>query len=88
MMPCAKFQIQDKKMLNSGARVELQIQNLELYPLVPPPNGMTGTVLHRTHHLGLMQMFGVELPMLIVQFELDGYKSFSVYEDDVKIVEE
>lgn len=69
--------------MNEGDKIKVNCKNLDLYPSKPPANGTEGIILKKTIHFGLKDMFGIELPMYIVQFDLDAKETFSFYEEDI-----
>jgi len=71
--------------MNQGDKVELQVKNTEMYSYELPEQGSQGTVLKSTFHMGLLQMFGVELPVCLVNFSTG---IVSIFPEDLKLIEE
>jgi len=71
--------------MNSGDKVELKVKNHEMYSYELPEEGSQGTVLKTTFHQGLLQMFGVELPIVMVNFSTG---ICSIFPEDLKVIEE
>lgn len=71
--------------MNPGDKVQLQVQNSEMYSYELPEEGSFGTVLKSTFHMGLIQMFGVELPVVMVNFSTG---ICSIFPEDLKLIEE
>lgn len=71
--------------MNSGDKVQLKVTNHEMYSYELPEDGSFGTVLKSTFHSGLLQMFGVELPVIMVNFSIG---ICSIFPEDLKLIEE
>lgn len=69
----------------SGDKVQLKVKNSEMYSYELPEEGSQGTVLKSTFHSGLLQMFGVELPVIMVNFSTG---ICSIFPEDLKLIEE
>lgn len=69
--------------MNIGNKVKLQIKNLDMYSYELPEDGSFGTVIKNTFHMGLLQMFGVELPIVMVNFSTGIY---SIFHEDLILI--
>lgn len=70
--------------MKSGDKVQLQVKNSEMYSYELPEEGSQGTVIRSTFHQGLLQMFGVELPIVMVNFSTG---ICSIFPEDLKVIE-
>lgn len=70
--------------MNAGDKVQLQVTNPEMYSYELPEDGSFGTVIKSTFHAGLLQMFGVELPVVMVNFSIG---ICSIFPEDLKIID-
>lgn len=71
--------------MNQGDKVELKVINSEMYSYELPEDGSQGTVIKSTFHMGLLQMFGVELPVVMVNFSTGVC---SIFPEDLRLIEE
>ena len=70
--------------MKSGDKVKLEVKNSEMYSYELPEEGSFGTVIKSTFHMGLLQMFGVELPVVMVNFSIG---ICSIFPEDLKVIE-
>jgi hypothetical protein len=71
--------------MNQGDKVQLKVTNSEMYSYELPEDGSQGTVIQSTFHMGLLQMFGVELPVVMVNFSTG---ICSIFPEDLRLIEE